>query len=462
MKFHRFYRNIFIAAADMLCICFFLLLPVCFNFPAAGENFFDDMLSLLIVPAVVFLINNFSGLYGGNFFYPGISVGKVEELKRLTLSIFSGYGALFTFLFLTGQAAHWDCRFLLVSLLLTLPIAPLCRFACRHLLNVFPGSRTPVLIAGAGKVGRAVALEVSKDNYYGFKVAGFLDDKKSGQDICGSLSSAVDIAKEKNINYLIVCIPPRHLGRYFNDFLRHFNHIMLASPQRALPIMWTRTLSLGYSAAFEINNRLRMKLLRLCKKILENILALFMLPFILLLGSIIAVLIKINSSGPVFYRADRLGKNGRKIRILKFRTMYSNADVLLEELLENDPELKKEWMKKFKLTDDPRITPLGKFLRRTSLDELPQFWNVLTGDMAIIGPRPIVEAEKHYYGDDFQVFSVVKPGITGLWQISGRSDLDYAARVNLDVYYVCNWSLWLDYFIFLKTIVNVLACRGAY
>jgi undecaprenyl-phosphate galactose phosphotransferase len=142
--------------------------------------------------------------------------------------------------------------------------------------------------------------------------------------------------------------------------------------------------------------------------------------------------------------------------------MYRNADDMLEEILENDPVLKKEWLSKFKLTDDPRITPLGKFLRKTSLDELPQFWNVLTGDMAIIGPRPIVEAEKHYYGVNFHVFSVVKPGITGLWQISGRNDLDYSERVNLDVYYVRNWSLWLDYFIFLKTIVNVLARRGAY
>ena len=183
MKFHRFYRNIFIAATDLLCVCFFLLIPLYFNYLTAGKTFVNNTFSLLIVPAVVFLINNFSGLYGGNFFYPGIGAGKVEELKRLTLSTFSGYGSLFAFLSLTGQTALFDYRCLLIALLLTLPMAPLCRFACRHLLNIFPGSRTPVLIAGAGKVGRAVALEVSKDNYYGFRVAGFLDDKKSGRDI---------------------------------------------------------------------------------------------------------------------------------------------------------------------------------------------------------------------------------------------------------------------------------------
>lgn len=462
MKFHRYYRNIFIAATDIACICFFLLIPLSFNYFAAGTDFFDNTLTLLIVPAVIFLSSNLSGLYGGNFFYPGIGIGKVEELKRLTLCILAGYGALFAFLFLTGEKTIFDYRVLLAALLLTLPISPLCRFVCRHLLNIFPGTRTPVLIAGAGKAGRAVALEVSKDNYYGFYVAGFLDDKCTQPDVCAPLSRTVEIAKEKNIDYLIVCMPPQYLAGYFQSFLRHFNHIMFASPQRGLPIMWTRTLALGCTAAFEINNKLQMRIFRYCKKILEIALALCMLPFILLLGSIIAVLIKATSSGPVFYRADRVGKNGRKIRILKFRTMHINADDLLEEILENDPELKKEWMQKFKLTDDPRITPLGKFLRRTSLDELPQFWNVLTGDMAIIGPRPIVENEKHYYGENFQIFSVVKPGITGLWQISGRSDLTYSDRVNLDVYYACNWSLWLDYFIFLRTIVNVFACRGAY
>ena len=189
--------------------------------------------------------------------------------------------------------------------------------------------------------------------------------------------------------------------------------------------------------------------------------ALIILPFIFLLGSVIALLIKLTSPGPVLYRAERLGQNGKKIFIWKFRTMCQDADDMLENILENDPVLKMEWEQKFKLANDPRITPLGRFLRRTSLDELPQFWNVITGDMAIIGPRPIVEKERHYYGENFHVFSVVKPGITGLWQVSGRSDLDYTRRVNLDVYYVTNWTLWLDYMILLKTIASVFQPRGA-
>ena len=133
----------------------------------------------------------------------------------------------------------------------------------------------------------------------------------------------------------------------------------------------------------------------------------------------------------------------------------------VKKMLENNPDMKKEWEKKFKLEHDPRITPLGRILRRTSLDELPQFWNVLMGEMAIIGPRPIVEKERHYYGVNFQVFSIVKPGITGLWQVSGRSETSYEERVNLDLYYVSNWRIWMDYYIFLKTILIVLTRRGA-
>ena len=141
--------------------------------------------------------------------------------------------------------------------------------------------------------------------------------------------------------------------------------------------------------------------------------------------------------------------------------MYEDADDRLESILAEDPELARQWRLRFKLDHDPRITPLGKFLRKSSLDELPQFFNVLHGEMAVIGPRPIVEAEKVYYGSNYEVFARVKPGITGLWQVSGRSDTTYERRVDLDMHYVMNWSVWLDFYILLKTVLEVFRCRGA-
>ena len=159
---------------------------------------------------------------------------------------------------------------------------------------------------------------------------------------------------------------------------------------------------------------------------------------------------------PIFKQL-RVTKDGRFFTMYKFRTMCVNAEQKLEELrAQNEAD-----GPVFKMKKDPRVTPIGRFLRKTSLDELPQFWNVLTGDMAVIGPRPIVEAEVKYYGERYASLSRVKPGITGLWQVSGRSELDYPQRVNLDISYIMNWTIWMDYYIFLKTVKEVILCRGA-
>lgn len=166
--------------------------------------------------------------------------------------------------------------------------------------------------------------------------------------------------------------------------------------------------------------------------------------------------------GPVFYAQERLGKHGKLFKCWKFRSMVINADERLRLLLENDPEARLEWESTYKLKNDPRVTKIGAFIRRTSLDELPQFYNVLRGDMSLVGPRPIVEDEKKYYGDRIRDYLSVKPGVTGLWQISGRSDTSYEERVALDSYYARHWSLWGDFVIIFKTVFVVLARRGAY
>ena len=175
----------------------------------------------------------------------------------------------------------------------------------------------------------------------------------------------------------------------------------------------------------------------------------------------VPVLVKLTSRGPVFYRQRRLGKMGRPIRVWKFRSMYADADERLKAILESDPARRAEWEANYKLADDPRVTPLGRFLRKTSIDEFPQLFNVFAGDMALVGPRPIVEGEVAHYGPAYETFSSVKPGITGLWQASGRSDTDYARRVALDVHYVLNWSPWMDIWILFRTVYAVAFMRGA-
>jgi Undecaprenyl-phosphate galactose phosphotransferase WbaP len=185
-------------------------------------------------------------------------------------------------------------------------------------------------------------------------------------------------------------------------------------------------------------------------------------PYIIFTFVIIMILIKLDSRGPVFYRQARIGRFGRKFHVYKFRTMVQNADQILQTYLENSPELKAEWLATHKLKQDPRVTRIGSILRKLSLDELPQLWNIVIGDMSLVGPRPIVDAEVEKYGKCFDLYIKVRPGLTGLWQVSGRNDTTYERRVELDEFYVLNRSLRLDFQILWKTVFVVLKKDGAY
>lgn len=188
-----------------------------------------------------------------------------------------------------------------------------------------------------------------------------------------------------------------------------------------------------------------------------SVLAVAFLPVVL-----VVTVSLIREGGPVVFAHERIGKAGRKIKVYKFRSMIPNAQQVLEGLLRTDPALKAEWEVDHKLRNDPRITPIGKFLRSTSLDEIPQLWNVFRGDMSLVGPRPIVEAEMEKYGRALRYYLVCKPGITGLWQVSGRNDTDYGRRVALDRQYAEKAGLMLDLAILVRTVLVVLRRSGAY
>ena len=203
---------------------------------------------------------------------------------------------------------------------------------------------------------------------------------------------------------------------------------------------------------------------RLLKKIFDLLFSLLFLIFSLPLFLIISLLIKLSSRGPIFFLQERIGKNNIPFKCIKFRTMYPEAKDIMENVLMKDKNLKKEFEETHKLKNDPRITFIGKLLRKTSLDELPQFINVLKGEMSIVGPRPIVKDEKKKYGKNLKKVLTIKPGITGLWQVSGRNNLTYKKRVMLDLNYVSNYNLLLDIRILIRTFGVILfpLDRGAY
>ena len=194
---------------------------------------------------------------------------------------------------------------------------------------------------------------------------------------------------------------------------------------------------------------------KVLKRCLDFLFALFLIIFLIPLFLIIGIIIKINSKGNFIYSQKRIGKNNRTFYCYKFRTMSPQSKYLLKKIIITNPNLKNEFENTRKMIEDPRITPIGKFLRFSSLDELPQIFNVLIGDMSFIGPRPIVKSEIKKYGKDFKKAFSIKPGISGLWQVSGRNKLSYSKRVELDIFYAANINLLLDFKIFLKTIIVI-------
>lgn len=198
------------------------------------------------------------------------------------------------------------------------------------------------------------------------------------------------------------------------------------------------------------------------KRRLDVFLCLLGLPLALPLGAIAALLSAVSCKASPIYRQERIGRNGKPFTLYKFRSMIKNADHILDQCLKNNPDFESEWKKDQKLRDDPRLTRIGRFLRKTSLDELPQIINILKGDMSLVGPRPIVAGEREKYGRFFDEYCQTRPGLTGLWQVSGRNNTTYAQRVAFDHYYINNWTIWLDLWILAKTAPAAVSGNGAY
>ena len=200
------------------------------------------------------------------------------------------------------------------------------------------------------------------------------------------------------------------------------------------------------------------------KELLDIIFAFLFLIMLLPIFILIAIFIKFSSRGPIFYSHKRIGRNKKIFNCLKFRTMHPEAEDILKNLLEKNNSIREEYEKSHKIKNDPRITIFGKFLRKTSLDELPQFFNVLRREMSIVGPRPIIGEEVNKYGEHFDKVISIKPGITGLWQVSGRNNLSYEKRINLDLIYSKNYNFLMDFRILVRTLGVILfpLDRGAY
>ncbi len=355
-------------------------------------------------------------------------------------------------------------------------LIPLARVALkRALIGANLGLR-PVAIIGCGRNAFSAARALEQEWILGLRVIGFCvrspEERPSGARIPVGQRlipvhalGADPAATFKALGCREVALAlesPEEEERFIAALGKTERSLIIFSSSRALPV---RGLDISQFFSrdvlmFRFRNNLGRRGMRAIKSAFDLAVAAVLLACFSWFFLLMALLIK--TSGPVFFGHWRIGQGGARFLCYKFRTMVPDAESVLDNLLKRDPAAAAEWARDFKLKNDPRITPIGRFLRRTSLDELPQLWNVLVGQMSLVGPRPIVDEELVRYGDCASYYLQCKPGITGVWQVSGRNDTSYEERVSMDTWYVRNWSLWHDFVILLKTVSVVFRRNGAY
>jgi Undecaprenyl-phosphate galactose phosphotransferase WbaP len=349
---------------------------------------------------------------------------------------------------------------------------PVARAGSKRLLDAMKVWGRPVVILGAGRTGRRVARALARRSLDGLHPVAFFDDdpalrsrRVEGVRVRGGLAEARRFAQRHHVRHAIVAttrLPLERRDRLVTGIDRVFQRVQFVPKLADLPSDGIYAADLDGMLALEVRAGLASPVNRTVKRSFDVtavlVGGLLISPLLLLLAAAVYV----DSPGPVFYGQRRIGRGGRHFKAWKFRSMVPDADAILQRQLAADPRLREEWERNHKLRDDPRVTRVGRLLRATSLDELPQLWNVLSGEMSLVGPRPIVDDEAPKYGPVLDLYRMVRPGITGYWQVSGRSDTSYENRVAMDAHYVRNWSVWFDVVILLRTVTVVLKGDGAY
>ncbi|MBI4843598.1 MAG: undecaprenyl-phosphate galactose phosphotransferase WbaP [Nitrospirae bacterium] len=398
-----------------------------------------------------------------------------DEIKILWKAVFFATLAVFSVLFL-GKIGEQVSRTVIVVMgFVSFPIMPLIRINSKRALINAGLLKSNVLILGAGATGEMISKALRRDRNLGFSIVGFLDDdtEKTGKrvegiEVLGKVDEAESFIDKYDIHDVVIAMPEckrERLISIISNLQHKAQNILLIPDLFGIAVLGTELLNFFQEqvVGLEVKNNLARPLNKLTKKVFDFTVSLLLFIILAVPMLIIALLIKTTSRGPVLYSQERVGRNSMLFGCYKFRTMYADAEERFQKLMAEDPEARREWEANWKLKNDPRVTKIGRFLRRTSLDELPQILNVLKGDMSLVGPRPVTQTEiDDYYKDKAKLCFGVPPGITGLWQVSGRSGTTYDYRIALDSWYVRNWNLWLDIVLLFRTLKVVFRREGAW
>lgn len=429
------------------------------NIPyTAGKFYIPDIYFYLVIPAIyIFFVEHTKVNERFIFFW--------ETMQRTFYAVL--YSEIFCIIALyVFKSSNYLSRsyiviFFVISFLSLYLFRQLLVKTCNK-LNIL---KTPVIFVGNGKATEDIIYFTNHNNCFGIKVADIVEEIEDINQLRKNIISRIEQLKVRTIIIAIPNLEKNKLLDLVEDIQPLVRNLMFVPNTIGVPVYNIEIKKIYQSnmILLGIKNNLAKRTNRRIKRVFDLIIGSIIFIVILPILLIIAILIKIDSKGPIFFNAKRIGKNGKLFKCYKFRSMYQNADELLIKHLNNNPELKDQWNKFQKLKgNDIRVTKIGFFIRKYSLDELPQIFNVLKGDMSLVGPRPYLPREKELMNSFYNIIITTLPGITGYWQVSGRANVTFEGRLKLDNWYIRNWSIWIDMILLIKTIKVVFCGKGAY
>lgn len=457
---HRWLNGLAMAIGDTVSLGLALLTAGTIRFWWLGEMLIPGW-SWSLIP-VWWCSAAFAGLL------PSWGLGPVEELRRLTVLLLALFGGTAVVLFLTKEFEGVSRLTVFLSLCVSLVAVPLIRLRIKKILLLFGIWGLPTVIYGAGKTGRQVLHLLQKEKGLGYRPVGVFDDNPA---YWGTMIDDVRVLGGTDMVMLntpvaVLAMPGADTDRLIELLegpLAEYRKVLVIPDLLGAPSLWVRPRDLDGVLGLEIKSNLTSPPARFAKRTVDLLIALTLMPLLVPLCALCALCIWLEDGMNPFFLQQRVGTAGRVFKAIKLRTMVPNAEALLQRKLAEDPALRREWETYYKLKNDPRLTRVGRLLRRLSLDELPQLLNVIRGEMSLVGPRPLPRYHHRTLPHRVRLLRErVRPGVTGLWQVSGRSDIGTEGMERWDAYYVRNWSLWLDAVVLFRTGRAVLEGTGAY
>ena len=483
-NFSNYYKKNYRSSSSFSSGLYILIIDVlalflCIGFGFFIVNLFDRSIInfksfvnyFLFIPFIIII-------YALNGLYPGIMMPPTEQLKKISISTFLCFFAISVSLFISNIQ---DVSFskihlitnsnesaiylaLLISLLFVIVFLPCAREISKKIIQNCKWWGVPAVIYCSNSNADVIISRLLNNRSFGYHPCIIINSKATSVTETNGIPTyppcpeVYDIIKKFNLKIAIICDYDQDLNPILTSFRYTINIVNFQNC-----FTYTQHLKdIGGILGFASTHNLTFKHNLIIKRMLDIFVILVASPIVVPVFLLLCILTKLTSKGPIFYGHPRIGKNGKPFKCWKFRSMCVNSQEILKEILETNPQMRAEWEKDHKFLNDPRVTKFGKFLRKSSLDELPQLINILLGQMSIIGPRPVTEEELIKYGDLKDYVLSVSPGLSGMWQVSGRSDTGYEERITLDSFYIQNWSIWLDIWILIKTIWVVLKRKGAY